>query len=211
MNEFAREFLNGEAFCLKGANRQWGILDEGICYPLSFDGREVGELLVTENIKPELAKNFADHAAALVHAGEERIDEMLRVLAWLRTVKMIDPNRFTWIGVYYRASYLLHEKSTDLVLGPFIGAPTEHVRIPLERGLCGLALREERVVNQADVHADSRHIACSLTTKSELIVPLPLEAKGSYIAELDIDSDTKAAFTPEIESQVKEICREFPL
>lgn len=211
MNEFAREFLEGESFRLVGANRQWGILDDGIRYPLMFDGKEVGELFVDENVNKAAAEKFAHHAAALVHAGDEKVEEMLKVLAWLRTVKAIDPKRFTWIGIYYRASYLLGEDGTDLVLGPFIGAPTDHVRIPLERGLCGLALREERVVNQADVHADPRHIACSITTKSELIVPLPVGQKGNYIAELDIDSDTAAAFSPEIEAKVQALCKDFPL
>lgn len=211
MNEFAREFLEGEGFRLSGAGRQWGILDEGESYPLIFSGSKVGELLVTKNVSKESAIKFAHHAAAVVHAGEERVEEMLKVLAWLRRVKAIAPDLFTWLGVYYRASYLLNEDSTELVLGPFMGAPTDHVRIPLERGLCGLALREERVVNQADVHADERHIACSLTTKSELIIPLPVDKKGGYIAELDIDSDTLAAFTPPIEAKVRAICADFPL
>lgn len=211
MNEFAREFLKGEAFRLEGAGRQWGILDDGDQYPLNFDGKVVGQLFVAPSVSPDDAIKFSHHAAAIVHAGEERVDEMLRALAWLRTVKNFDPKRFTWIGLYYRASYLLKENSSDLVLGPFIGAPTDHVRIPLERGLCGLALREERVVNQADVHADTRHIACSLSTKSELIIPLPVDQAGQYVAELDIDSDQLAAFTPEIEAKVKLLCASFPV
>ena len=81
--------------------------------------------------------------------------------------------------------------------------------IPLERGLCGLALREERVVNVADVHQDDRHIACSLKTKSELIIPL-LSPQGEMIAELDIDCNQLNAFSTDIEDRLKEYCKSFP-
>ncbi len=194
MNEFAKEFIGSGSFRLEAAGRQWGILDAGREHELKFENKLVGNLYVSDDVTKENAELFCHHASALVHAGEDRIDEMLNVLAWLRSVRAFAPDIFNWIGIYYRASYLLGENSTDLVLGPFIGEPTEHVRIPLERGLCGLALREERIVNQADVHADTRHIACSLKTKSELIVPLPIGQKGSYIAELDIDSHKISAF-----------------
>ncbi len=210
MNEFAKDFIGEGSFRLEAAGRQWGILDEGRLHEIKFEQRIVGSLIVSEDVSHERAELFSQHAAALVHAGEERIDEMLNVLGWLRSVRAFAPKTFNWIGVYYRASYLLGEKTTDLVLGPFIGEPTEHVRIPLERGLCGLALREERVINQADVHADSRHIACSLKTKSELIVPLPVAQKGAYIAELDIDSHKISAFSPDIEAKVNELCLSFP-
>ncbi len=211
MNELAKEFIGSGFFRLEAAGRQWGILEEGIHHQLTFDQRNVGDLFVSEDVSKENVDLFIHHAAAVVHAGEEKIDEMLKVLAWLRTVKGFAPEIFNWIGVYYKSSYLLGEDSTDLVLGPFLGEPTDHTRIPIDRGLCGLALREERVINQADVHADSRHIACSLKTKSELIVPLPVKSEGGFIAELDIDSHQLSAFSPAIEAKVKEFCSSFPL
>ncbi len=210
MNEFAREYLHGHSFRLEAANRQWGILEEGETHPVTFEKKQVGTLWTAPQVQKHQAENFAAHAATLVHAGEEKLEEMLAVLAWLRSIKALAPQLFSWVGVYYRASYLLGEQSSDLVLGPFLGAATAHVRIPLERGLCGLALREERLVNQPDVRADERHIACSTSTRSELIVPLPLAQKGAYIAELDIDSDTLRAFSPEIEAQVLALCSSFP-
>ena len=211
MNELAKEFIGTGFFRLEAAGRQWGILEDGIHHQLKFDERIVGDLFVSEDVSKENVELFIHHAAAVVHAGEKRIDEMLKVLAWLRTVKAFAPEIFNWIGVYYKSSYLLGENSTDLVLGPFLGEPTDHTRIPIDRGLCGLALREERVINQADVHADSRHIACSLKTKSELIVPLPLKTEGGFIAELVIDSHTISAFTAEIEAKVNQLCLDFPL
>lgn len=211
MNELAKEFIGSGSFRLEASGRQWGILESGTHYQLKFDQRLVGDLYVSEEVTCDKAELFVHHAAALVHAGENKIDEMLKVLAWLRTVKSFAPDIFNWIGVYYKASYLLGEDSSDLILGPFLGEPTEHTRIPIDRGLCGLALREERVINQADVHADSRHIACSLKTKSELIIPLPVSHSAGFVAELDIDSHSLNAFTPEIEAKVKELCQDFPL
>ena len=209
MNELAKEFIGSGSFRLEAAGRQWGILEDGVHHQLKFDQRHVGDLFVSDDVSSGNVELFVHHAAAVVHAGEDKIDEMLKVLGWLRTVKAFAPEIFNWIGVYYKASYLLGENSTDLVLGPFLGEPTEHTRIPIDRGLCGLALREERVINQADVHADSRHIACSLKTKSELIVPLPVNSASGFVAELDIDSHTISAFTPEIEAKVKELCLGF--
>jgi GAF domain-containing protein len=129
---------------------------------------------------------------------------------WLEEARKIAPSVVQWIGIYYRASYLLGEDSTDLVLGPYIGPETEHTRIPLDRGMCGLALRENRVVNVDDVREDARHIACSLTTRSELVIPL-YDQKGDSVAELDVDSDTLKAFTPELEARFKAFSKSFPL
>tara|TARA_R110000868_G_scaffold80095_9_gene227879 strand:- start:143 stop:778 length:636 start_codon:yes stop_codon:yes gene_type:complete len=211
MNEFARDYLQGAGFRLDGAGRQWGILEDGVDYPLKFDGKIVGELIVESHVPKERAIEFSHHAASVVHAGEDKIDDMLAVLAWLRQVQNISPSLFNWVGVYFKTSYLLNEDSSDLILGPFLGSATEHTRIPIDRGLCGLALHEERVINQADVHADSRHIACSVTTKSELIIPLPRGKKSGFFAELDIDSNQKAAFSSELEAKVSELCNSFPL
>jgi L-methionine (R)-S-oxide reductase len=210
MNEFAREYLEGASFRLEAAGRQWGILDQGQEFELVYDGKNVGFLYVDRDVSELAAKNFADHAAALVHAGDEKVDEMLAVLGWIRSIKNLRPQLFNWVGVYYRASYLTKENSSDLLLGPFIGKPTSHVRIGLERGLCGLALREERVVNQADVLSDPRHIACSASTRSELVIPLPIGSNGSFIAELDIDSDQIGAFDSVIEQEVMTECLRFP-
>ena len=94
------------------------------------------------------------------------------------------------------------------MLGPFIGEATEHTRIPIDKGMCGLALREEKVVNIADVRQEGGHIACSLSTRSELVIPLKGE-DGSFIAELDIDSNRLNAFSSELEKQFRDYCETF--
>ncbi|WP_446745198.1 GAF domain-containing protein [Silvibacterium acidisoli] len=82
-----------------------------------------------------------------------------------------------------------------LVLGPFQGAPTEHVRIPISQGICGAAVAQNETVIVDDVHSDPRYLACSIETKSEIVVPI--RARGEVIGEIDIDSHQPAAFTKE--------------
>ncbi len=132
------------------------------------------------------------------------------VLTWLQKLKNEQPQVCDWIGIYYKESYLKATSSTDLVLGPFIGEETEHIRIPIDKGFCGMALREERVVNVADVTKDDTHIACSLKTRSELVIPIA-NRDGAYVAELDIDCNRLNAFSPEIENYFREQVKTFPL
>ena len=95
---------------------------------------------------------------------------------------------YTWVGVY-----LLD--GNELVLGPYVGKPSPHTRIPLGRGICGAAAAEKATIVVDDVNADSRYLACSIETKSEIVVPI---MQGSdVLGEIDIDSDKRAAFGPE--------------
>ena len=100
--------------------------------------------------------------------------------------------RYNWVGFY------MLEKEADrdiLVLGPFQGTMTPHTRIPLNQGICGAAASSGKTVVVDDVHADSRYLACSLETKSEIVVPV--FAHGKVVGELDIDSHFLAAFGPD--------------
>ena len=80
-----------------------------------------------------------------------------------------------------------------LVLGPFIGDPTPHVRIPVTQGICGAAISLGRTVIVDDVNADPRYLSCSIKTKSEIVVPIYVRER--IVGEIDIDSHTSAAFT----------------
>jgi putative methionine-R-sulfoxide reductase with GAF domain len=92
---------------------------------------------------------------------------------------------YTWVGIY-----LL--EGDELVLGPFRGAPSPHTRIPLGRGICGAAATARTTIVVDDVHADDRYLACSLETKSEIVVPII--GRSQVLGEIDIDSDLPAAF-----------------
>jgi GAF domain-containing protein len=82
-----------------------------------------------------------------------------------------------------------------LVLGPFRGARTDHVRIPVSEGICGVAVARGETIIVPDVSSDSRYLACSLETKSEIVVPI--RVLGKIIGEIDIDSHTLDAFDGE--------------
>ncbi len=133
-----------------------------------------------------------------------------KVQEWLEVLKSKQPQVCDWIGIYYKESYLHKLDSTDLVLGPYLGEATEHTRISIDRGFCGMALREERTVNVADVTTDSTHIACSLKTRSELVIPIK-DKNGVYVAELDIDCNKLNAFTKELEEFFEKYVLSFPL
>ncbi|AEU36044.1 GAF domain-containing protein [Granulicella mallensis] len=96
---------------------------------------------------------------------------------------------YNWTGFYMLDP---HDPET-LVLGPFVGAPTTHVRIPVTEGICGAAVASGETVIVDDVHSDPRYLSCSIDTKSEIVVPIYVQ--GKVIGEIDIDSHDSAAFT----------------
>jgi GAF domain-containing protein len=105
-------------------------------------------------------------------------------------VRMLHRERlhYHWVGVY-----LLKDK--ELVLGPYAGKPTPHVRIPLDQGICGAAASSGQTIIVDDVNADPRYLACSVETRSEIVVPI--QRHGEVLGEIDIDSEQPAAFTPD--------------
>ncbi len=92
---------------------------------------------------------------------------------------------YTWAGIYVL-------EGDTLVLGPFRGKPSPHTRIPLNRGICGAAASEQQTIIVDDVNADPRYLACSIETRSEIVVPIMRD--GRVFGEIDIDSDQVAAF-----------------
>jgi L-methionine (R)-S-oxide reductase len=99
---------------------------------------------------------------------------------------------YNWVG-FYMLEESVHPPM--LALGPFQGAMTPHMRIPLDQGICGAAAASGETVVVADVNADPRYLACSLETKSEIVVPVFV--RGKVVGELDIDSHAPAAFGEE--------------
>ena len=100
--------------------------------------------------------------------------------------------KYNWVGFYMIDN---SGREPMLVLGPFKGSMTPHTRIPLNQGICGAAASSGKTVVVDDVNADSRYLACSVETKSEIVVPVFV--KGKVVGELDIDSHFSAAFGAE--------------
>jgi len=108
----------------------------------------------------------------------------------LRQVVSVLHDRFdhySWVGIYL-------VEGDQLVLGPWHGPQaTEHVRIPVGQGICGAAAASGMTEIVDDVNADPRYLACFVSTRSEIVVPIAFD--GQVVGEIDIDSDTPAAFT----------------
>lgn len=108
--------------------------------------------------------------------------------------------KYNWVGFY-----MLDESGLEpmLELGAFVGTMTPHTRIPLNQGICGAAASRGKTVVVDDVSKDQRYLACSIETKSEIVVPVFV--KGRVVGELDIDSHYHAAFAP-ADRQLVEFC-----
>jgi len=110
-------------------------------------------------------------------------------------------DHYDWTG-FYRAV-----GSEMLVIGPYQGG---HgcLRIPFDQGVCGAAARQRRTQLVPDVDAFPGHIACSSTTRSEIVVPV-MTPDGDLIAVLDVDSDTSDAFNEVDRHFLESICRDL--
>lgn len=100
---------------------------------------------------------------------------------------------YDWVGFYFVNS----EKKDELVLGPFEGEPTEHVRIKFGQGICGQAAIRKDIIVVQDVSKETNYLSCSSKVKSEIVVPI--FKNGKLIGELDIDSHKLSPFTKEDE------------
>ncbi len=113
--------------------------------------------------------------------------------------------KYNWVG-FYMIERGENGAPDILALGPFVGAMTPHTRIPLNQGICGAAASSGKTVVVDDVKSDPRYLACSLETKSEIVVPVFVN--GRVVGELDIDSHFPTAFGPEDRALV-EHCAEL--
>ena len=111
-----------------------------------------------------------------------------------------DP-RFDWTGVYELFS------DNMLRLGPFVGAPTDHVFIGVGNGVCGTAVKEARTILVENVHEFPGHIACDAGSESELVVPL--FKNGEIIGVLDLDSPRLSRFDAEDQAGMETLAEIF--
>lgn len=105
-------------------------------------------------------------------------------------------DNINWVGFY-----LMDDEKNELVLGPFQGLPA-CIRIPLGKGVCGVAASTMEVQRVADVHQFPGHIACDAASASEIVLPMVKE--GKLIGVLDIDSPIKDRFDAEDEIYLKQ-------
>ena len=108
---------------------------------------------------------------------------------------------YDWVGFYFR-----NGDKEELKLGPYAGTHTDHTIIPFGKGICGQVAVSNQNFVVPDVKAQDNYIACSVTVKAEIVVPLFLN--GVNIGQIDIDSNTPDPFSEEDERFLEFVNRE---
>lgn len=139
----------------------------------------------------------------LVHGAEDILDrDVTRNEKLFAICELLadEVPTFNWVGFYIADP----NGKEELTLGPFVGASTDHNKIPFGKGICGqVALSHETFIAQ-DVHAEENYLSCSIDVQSEIVIPIMKE--GKFVAQLDIDSHTKDSITKEQQLVLEEIC-----
>ncbi len=148
---------------------------------------------------PTAVQELARELDALA-ASANSVEDLMTVIVGRLKERL---RHYDWVGFYMIETGTLPGQEDMLVLGPYVGAPTPHTRIPLNQGICGAAASSGRTIVVDDVNSDPRYLACSIETKSEIVAPV--RAQGKIVGELDIDSHTPAAFTAD-DRQLVEHC-----
>lgn len=108
---------------------------------------------------------------------------------------------YNWVGFYA----VDKERNDELVLVSFEGEPTEHVRIPFGKGICGKAASLQRVFVVQDVSKETNYLSCSSKVKSEIVIPIL--RNNTVVGELDIDSHVASPFTLDDENYLTIIAK----
>ncbi|MBD0832850.1 GAF domain-containing protein [Aestuariibaculum sediminum] len=133
---------------------------------------------------------------AIIESTEKTVDERL-----LKVCQLLEENisYYNWVGFYFK-----NGDKEELKLGPYVGAPTDHTIIPFGKGICGqVAVSNENFV-VPDVSAQDNYIACSITVKAEIVIPIFVN--GQNIGQIDIDSNTPDPFTDKDERFLEFVC-----
>lgn len=136
---------------------------------------------MTTEEKKVLFKGLEVQAQKLI-SNEESMDNIYRGV-----VELLDKNipYYNWTGFYMI-------ENNQLVLGHYIGKPTDHTTIQIGEGICGQAAERKETYIVEDVTKESNYLACSFETAAEIVVPI---MKGDVVlGEIDIDSDVLGAF-----------------
>ena len=139
-------------------------------------------------------------AADRLSSEARSADQLMESISLLLNKQML---KYNWVGFYMLEA---GASPPALVLGRYQGAMTVHTRIGLNQGICGAAASSGKTVVVDDVKKDPRYLACSIETKSEIVVPIFVH--GKVAGELDIDSHFLAAFGDE-DRELVEYCAQL--
>ena len=133
----------------------------------------------------------------IISSSDSKEEKLQKICDLLRE----EISYYDWVGFYFHK-----ENEKNLELAQYSGNPTDHTIIPFGKGICGqVALSNQNFV-VPDVKAQDNYIACSLTVKSEIVVPIFINGKN--IGQIDIDSEKLDPFTKEDERFLEWICKE---
>ncbi|MEM9363985.1 MAG: GAF domain-containing protein [Bacteroidota bacterium] len=136
--------------------------------------------MMLEAIKPQVEE---------ILSKKDKVENRLQLVCDLLKKEI---SYYDWVGFYFK-----NGDKEELKLGPYAGEPTDHTIIPFGKGICGqVAVSNENFV-VPDVAAQDNYIACSITVKSEIVIPL--FKNGENIGQIDIDSNTPDPFSEEDE------------
>lgn len=139
------------------------------------------------------------HVELLETCREYLAESGMRGLNDVCTLLQSEGPAYNWVGFYW-----MDNAKNELFLGPFAGAPTDHVRIPFGVGICGQVAVSGTTLRVDDVSKSNNYLACSMETRSELVVPIAVE--GAVVGQLDIDSHTLNAFSDDDEHFCTLLC-----
>ncbi len=143
-----------------------------------------------------LFHEIPEKARDILRDNGDKTERLQRLCEFLRK----NVEHYDWVGFYF----VDPEKGDELVLGPYSGEPTEHVRIRFGEGICGQAAERRNIFVVQDVSKESNYLSCSPEVKSEIVVPIFKD--GEIIGELDIDSHELAPFTEKDRKVLEKIC-----
>lgn len=147
--------------------------------------------MIFETLKPQVEN--------IISNSTKTVDERLLAICDLLETNI---DYYNWVGFYFR-----NGQKEELLLGPYVGEPTDHTVIPFGKGICGqVALSNQNFV-VPDVSAQDNYIACSFTVKAEIVVPIFVN--GENIGQIDIDSNTPDPFTEADERFLEFVCQKI--
>lgn len=144
--------------------------------------------MIFEDLKPQVQ-------SIISNANIDKKDRLLKVCELLET----HISYYNWVGFYFR-----NGNKEELILGPYVGAPTDHTVIPFGKGICGQVAVSNQNFVVPDVTAQDNYIACSISVKAEIVVPIFVNGKN--IGQIDIDSNTSDPFTEADERFLEFVC-----
>lgn len=140
-------------------------------------------------------KLLLDEIDALVVSGQDR-DSILLSICKLLKDKVY---HYDWVGFY-----IADQQSVNLTLGPYAGKSTDHTTIPFGKGVCGQVAESKLTKIVQDVSKEENYLSCSINVQSEIVSPVL--KNGRFVAELDIDSHSKAPFTTNDGEFLESVC-----